>query len=166
MTDLLESTVEWGTLAYSASSVGGLHHADGRQDRHDPRTGRISGPSASPPTTPRPFGSVSTNPANSLGINQSGAVAAGPVWAKFMKDIHANKEPKKFARPDGLLNVNVTERAGLLPPPRIIQERSFRKSLSPARNRNDSTISTTSNSSGTSNRSNGSGTRSFPKTST
>jgi penicillin-binding protein 1A len=55
-------------------------------------------------------------PGNSLGINQSGAVAAGPVWAEYMKTIHENLDPKEF--PDhgpGVIEVTVCSKSGLLP---------------------------------------------------
>lgn len=116
MTNLLESTVDWGTLAYSKNSVGGFSMPMAGKTGTTQNWSDIWTVGFSPYyTTAIWFGF--DQPGNSLGINQSGAVASGPVWARFMKDIHANLEPKKFIRPDGIANVNVTARSGLLPPP-------------------------------------------------
>jgi penicillin-binding protein 1A len=56
-------------------------------------------------------------PGNSLGVSQTGALAVGPVWGKYMKFIHTNLEPRSFQRPEGVVEVTVTSRSGLLPPP-------------------------------------------------
>ncbi len=53
---------------------------------------------------------------NSLGWNQTGAVTAGPVWARFMREIHADLPARSFTRPnDGIVEVTVSSRSGLLP---------------------------------------------------
>lgn len=56
-------------------------------------------------------------PGRSLGIRQLGGVTAGPVWARYMKAIHKGLAPRKFIRPTGLIDVEVTANTGLLPPP-------------------------------------------------
>ncbi len=56
-------------------------------------------------------------PGRSLGIRQLGGVTAGPVWARYMKAIHQGLAPRKFIRPPGLVDVEVTANSGLLPPP-------------------------------------------------
>ena len=46
----------------------------------------------------------------------SGAVAAGPLWAQYMKTIHKNLAPIKFPKPaSGLYYMNVDAETGLLP---------------------------------------------------
>ncbi len=55
-------------------------------------------------------------PGNSLGINQTGATAAGPLWAEYMKKIHEDLPIKNFQKPDsGLTEVKVCRKSGLLP---------------------------------------------------
>jgi penicillin-binding protein 1A len=55
-------------------------------------------------------------PGNSLGLDNTGAVAAGPMWAKYMKAIHQNLAPMKFPKPaTGLYSMNVDAETGLLP---------------------------------------------------
>ncbi len=52
----------------------------------------------------------------SLGVNLTGALAAGPIWARYMKAIHKGVPPEKFPRPEsGLVTVNVSASSGLLP---------------------------------------------------
>lgn len=54
---------------------------------------------------------------NSLGVDQTGAITAGPVWGRMMRAIHADREPVDFPRPStGITEVKVTTRSGLLPP--------------------------------------------------
>ncbi len=55
-------------------------------------------------------------PGNSLGVNQSGAVLAGDIWAHYMRDIHKGLPYRPFARPQsGLVEVTVCAVSGLLP---------------------------------------------------
>jgi penicillin-binding protein 1A len=52
----------------------------------------------------------------SLGTELTGAAIAGPTWARFMKEVHANLPPEQFTRPEsGLVSVNVSATSGLLP---------------------------------------------------
>ena len=54
-------------------------------------------------------------PGESLGRYQTGATAAGPIWAQYMKDIHEGLPRKDFVRPDsGLITRRVCEVSGLL----------------------------------------------------
>lgn len=57
------------------------------------------------------------NPAVSLGNRQSGAVAALPIWAQFMRDAHNAKDwpSKPFPRPDGIVEVQICSISKLLP---------------------------------------------------
>lgn len=50
----------------------------------------------------------------SLGIQQTGASVAGPIWAKYMKSIHTGLPPKKFEVPDGLTYRRINKTSGLL----------------------------------------------------
>jgi penicillin-binding protein 1A len=52
----------------------------------------------------------------SLGTGITGALSAGPVWARYMKSIHTNLPAEKFPRPDtGLVDMTVSASSGLLP---------------------------------------------------
>jgi penicillin-binding protein 1A len=52
----------------------------------------------------------------SLGTSLTGALAAGPIWAKYMKEIHRGLPLEQFPVPDsGLVWVNVSATDGLLP---------------------------------------------------
>lgn len=57
------------------------------------------------------------NPAVSLGNRQSGAVAALPIWAQFMREAHQahNWPSKPFTRPDGIVEVQICSISKLLP---------------------------------------------------
>ena len=51
-----------------------------------------------------------------LGLAQTGATAAGPVWGEYMKAIHKDLPRKEFAVPEaGLVRVKVDAESGLLP---------------------------------------------------
>jgi penicillin-binding protein 1A len=53
---------------------------------------------------------------NSLGVQNTGAIFVGPIWAGYMHDIHENLPPKQFSRPQtGLVEVTVCAKSGLLP---------------------------------------------------
>lgn len=120
MTNILESTVKSGTLEWAANYfVGGM-------EKGIPFAGKTG--------TTQNWSSVWTmgfspymttalwfgfdKPGRSLGINQTGAVTTGPVWAQYMKAIHEGLPPRQFPRPTtGLVEENVTADTGLLPPP-------------------------------------------------
>jgi len=53
-------------------------------------------------------------PGNSLGISQTGAVLAGPVWGDYMRDINRGLPQKSFSRPTGVADVTVCRGSGLL----------------------------------------------------
>lgn len=53
---------------------------------------------------------------NSLGPNLTGASAAGPVWARYMKSIHAELPRINFPRPEtGIIEIEIDRRTGMLP---------------------------------------------------
>lgn len=55
-------------------------------------------------------------PGNSLGVEQTGATIAAPIWADYMRDIHKGLEYKDFPSPQsGVSNVSVCAVSGLLP---------------------------------------------------
>jgi penicillin-binding protein 1A len=55
-------------------------------------------------------------PGNSLGVDQSGAVLAGDIWARYMREINRGLPYKNFNRPQtGLIEVSVCAVSGLLP---------------------------------------------------
>ena len=57
------------------------------------------------------------NPGVSLGNRQSGAVAALPAWANFMREVHKkmNWRDNKFKRPPGIIEVSICRETKLLP---------------------------------------------------
>ncbi len=57
------------------------------------------------------------NPAVSLGNRQSGAAAALPIWANFMRDAHnaMGWKAKYFERPDGIVEIPICSETKLLP---------------------------------------------------
>lgn len=55
-------------------------------------------------------------PGNSLGVSQTGATVAAPVWASYMRDIHIGLPYKNFPKPDsGLVSATVCALSGELP---------------------------------------------------
>ncbi|WP_198004638.1 penicillin-binding protein 1A [Borrelia recurrentis] len=51
----------------------------------------------------------------SLGTAGTGTALAGPTWGKFMAEYHKNLPQKVFIRPKGIINVQVQSETGLLP---------------------------------------------------
>ncbi|AEJ61705.1 penicillin-binding protein, 1A family [Spirochaeta thermophila DSM 6578] len=116
MTSLLQSTVEEGTLRYARQLVGGFPMPMAGKTGTTQNWSDVWTVGFSPYfTTAVWFGF--DQPGNSLGVNQTGAVTAGPVWARYMKAIHEDLPAKDFPKPSrGIVEVEVTEH-GLLPPP-------------------------------------------------
>ena len=55
-------------------------------------------------------------PGNSLGRELTGATAAGPVWAEYMKTIHSGLERIDFQKPEtGLIEMKVCSVSGQIP---------------------------------------------------
>ena len=55
-------------------------------------------------------------PGNSLGVSQTGATLAAPVWANYMRDIHLGLQYKNFSKPEsGLVSATVCALSGQLP---------------------------------------------------
>ncbi len=115
MTDLLERVVKTGTLRWAASTVGGFDRpiagkTGTTQNWSDAWTVGFT-PQI---TTALWFGFDERG--HSLGVNLSGAVSAGPVWAKYMKEVHKNLPVLDFKKPDsGIREVTVCSLSGKLP---------------------------------------------------
>lgn len=117
MTDILKTAVERGTLAGAARIAGGL-----RDDiPMAGKTGTTQNWADAWTVGYSPYMTTALwygfdRGGFSLGWNQTGAVTAGPVWARYMREIHADLPPREFTRPaDGLVEVAVSTRSGLLP---------------------------------------------------
>ncbi len=116
MVDLLRSTVEFGTLANRRRNVGGFDDmpmagkTGTTQNWSDAWTVGFS-----PYLTTAVWFGFDV-PGNSLGINQTGATAAGPIWAQYMKTIHQDLPAREFNKPEtGLREVTVCAKSGMLP---------------------------------------------------
>lgn len=115
MVNLLESTVDFGTLRWRRINVGGF---DGMPMAGKTGTTQNWGDAwtvgFSPYMTTAVWFGFDT-PGNSLGRELTGATAAGPVWAEYMKKIHTGLERIDFERPDGIVTVRVCADSGMLP---------------------------------------------------
>jgi penicillin-binding protein 1A len=58
---------------------------------------------------------VGYDDAHSLGKRESGARTALPAWIQFMEAAHRERPKTEFTRPDGILQLKVDKRSGLLP---------------------------------------------------
>ncbi len=116
MIDLLKSTVEFGTLRWRRINVGGF---DGMPMAGKTGTTQNWGDAWTIGFSPYYTTSVwfgFDTPGNSLGRELTGATAAGPTWAEYMKTIHQGLEPVEFEKPDsGLVKMRVCSTSGLLP---------------------------------------------------
>lgn len=115
MTDLMKTTISEGTLAGAVAGVGGLPMEMAG------KTGTTQNWSDAWTVGFSPYMTTAIwlgfdKPGNSLGLLNSGAVAAGPLWARYMKNIHKDLAPIKFPKPaTGLYYMNVDAETGLLP---------------------------------------------------
>jgi penicillin-binding protein 1A len=124
MTSMLKKTVEEGTL-YNPSEWGA------KFTFRDEQGNRFRMPMAGKTGTPQNWSDAWTvgyspyyttaiwfgfdKPGNSLGVNLTGSVLAGPVWADFMREIHQGLPFKDFIRPStGIIDVTVCTKSGLL----------------------------------------------------
>lgn len=116
ITDLLQSTVGEGTLSYPASLVGGFSHPMAGKTGTTQNWSDLWTVGFSPYLTTAVW--IGFDRGNmSLGIDQTGAVTAGPIWARFMKAAHADLPPRSFARaPQNIITMPVTASSGLRVP--------------------------------------------------
>jgi penicillin-binding protein 1A len=116
MVDLLESTVEYGTLANRRRNIGGF---DGMPMAGKTGTTQNWGDAWTVGFSPYMTTAIWFGfdmPGNSLGRYLTGATAAGPIWARFMKEVHNGLEPRDFFKPDsGIVTVRVCSVSGQLP---------------------------------------------------
>lgn len=116
MVDMLESTVEFGTLANRRRLVGGFGDmpiagkTGTTQNWSDAWTVGFS-----PYVTTAVWLGFDRGGSNSLGTNQTGAQTAGPIWAWYMKEIHQDLPPREFEEPAGIARVTVSAETGKLP---------------------------------------------------
>lgn len=116
MVDILQSTVDYGTLANRRRLVGGFDDmpmagkTGTTQNWSDAWTVGFS-----PYVTTAVWLGFDKGGSNSLGTNQTGAQTAGPIWAWYMKQIHEHLPPREFERPNGIVDVTVTAETGKLP---------------------------------------------------
>ncbi len=119
MTNLLESTISEGTLAGSFYAPGTGGAIKGMEMAG--KTGTTQNWSDAWTVGYSPYMTTAIwlgfdKPGNSLGLDNTGAVAAGPMWARYMKQVHLNLAPLRFPRPStGLYSMNVDAETGLLP---------------------------------------------------
>lgn len=116
MTDMLQSAIQEGTLRYAASVVGGFNQPTAGKTGTTQNWADAWTVGYTPYYTTAVWFGFDRGAGNSLGVNQTGAVTAGPVWAEFMHDIHQGLPRREFVRPEGVVTATVSARSGLLPP--------------------------------------------------
>lgn len=116
MVDMLQSTVDYGTLRNRRLLVGGFDEmpmagkTGTTQNWSDAWTVGFS-----PYMTTAVWLGFDRGGSNSLGTNQTGAQTAGPIWAWYMKQVHEDLPTREFDRPAGLVEVTVAAESGKLP---------------------------------------------------
>ncbi len=116
MVSLLESTVDFGTLAGVPWRIGGF---DGMPMAG--KTGTTQNWSDAWTVGFSPYYTTAIwfgfdKRGATLGLAQTGATAAGPVWGEYMKAIDKNLPRKDFIMPEsGLVRLKVDAESGLLP---------------------------------------------------
>ena len=114
MTHLLQSTVQWGTLRWATSLVGGFDtdtagKTGTTQNWSDAWTVGFT------PERATAVWMGFDERGETLGLTLTGATATGPAWTEYMKAIEP-ETPRRFIRPaSGLIEVTVNARSGLLP---------------------------------------------------
>jgi penicillin-binding protein 1A len=118
MVNIMQSTVEYGTLNSVRNYAGGFgeHILAGKTGTTQNWSDGWAVGFSNHVTTAVWFGF--DTPGNSLGRKQAGANVAGWPWGIFMKEIHKNLPPEPFPQPlDGIINVAICKESGLLPDP-------------------------------------------------
>ena len=123
MTDMLKSTVEYGTLMRRRIGWGSVEGFDDVWQRI-PMAGKTGTTQNWQDAWTAGFSPYMTTvvwfgfdtPGISLGRYLTGATAAGPVWAEFMTRVHKDLPDKDFTKPEtGLISMKVCASSGLLP---------------------------------------------------
>jgi penicillin-binding protein 1A len=116
MTDMLQTTVQSGTLRWPRSLVDGFDMPTAGKTGTTQNWADAWTVGFTPYYTTAIWFGFDKGGSNSLGTNQTGAVTTGPVWARYMKSIHEGLEPREFIEPaEGITRVTVSTRSGLLP---------------------------------------------------
>ncbi len=116
ITDILQTAVESGTLRYAQNVAGGFEQPTAGKTGTTQNWADAWTLGFTPYYTTAVWFGFDRGGNNSLGVNQTGAVTAGPVWAQYMRDIHQGLPVREFVQPDGIVEVEVSARSGLLPP--------------------------------------------------
>lgn len=116
ITDILRTTVDSGTLRYAQNVAGGFDQPTAGKTGTTQNWADAWTLGYTPYYTTAVWFGFDRGGSNSLGVNQTGAVTAGPVWAQYMRDIHEGLPVREFIRPDGIVNLEVSARSGLRPP--------------------------------------------------
>lgn len=125
MTTLLQKTIQSGTLAYASGYGTKFTYTDSKGKKYTipaaGKTGTTQNWADAWTVGYTPYYTTAVwfgfdKPGNSLGVTQTGATIAGPVWANYMRDVHRDLPMKDFVRPTtGLIDVTVCAKSGLLP---------------------------------------------------
>jgi penicillin-binding protein 1A len=118
MTDMLQTTVESGTLSHLPR----YYFDEGFDQPVGGKTGTTQNwadawtVGFTPYYTTALWFGFDQGGSNSLGTNQTGAVTTGPVWGRYMNEIHQGLPRREFQKPtEGLTTVTVSARSGKLP---------------------------------------------------
>jgi len=125
MTDMLQRVVASGTLAGASGSGSSMKQKDDEGNTYTiplaGKTGTTVNWADAWTVGFSPYYTAAIwfgfdRPGNSLGVEQTGATIAAPIWSDFMRDIHKGLEYKDFPSPQsGLARVSVCAVSGLLP---------------------------------------------------
>lgn len=123
MVDIMQgATRAGGTLHYALNTVGGMDQPIAGKTGTTQNWSDAWAIGYTPYMTTAVWFGFDT-PGNSLGLNQSGAVAAGPVWAEFMKRAHESLPIKDFEKPNtGLIEIEICNVSGKRPHPEKVCE--------------------------------------------
>ncbi len=126
MTDMLKRVVASGTLAGATGSGGSMKQTDASGAGYTiplaGKTGTTVNWADAWTVGFSPYYTAAIwfgfeRPGSSLGVEQTGATIAAPIWADFMRDIHKGLPYKNFpSAPAGVASVSVCSVSGLLPP--------------------------------------------------
>ena len=125
MTDMLKRVVWTGTLAGATGSGNSMKQTDDQGKSYSipiaGKTGTTQNWADAWTVGFSPYYTTAIwfgfdRPGNSLGVEQTGATIAAPIWADFMRDIHKGLGYKNFPSPQsGVSSVTVCAISGLLP---------------------------------------------------